>query len=114
MLNLSKYKSVLWLMALFCLLSACPSCPSSSQKMTTRQIRIQQINAEIEELKEMKRGFEGRALRAEDQAERMQFEDLYGIETRQYYRLAEEYREKASKVQEQIDKLEAEKARLER
>ena len=82
--------------------------------MTTRQIRIQQIDAEIEELKGMKRGFEGRAIRAEDQAERMQFEDRYGIETRQYYRLADEYLEKANKIQEQIDKLEAEKARLER
>ena len=74
---------------------------------------IQQIDAQIEQLQEIKRGFEGKAIRAENQADRLQFEDQYVVETRRYYRIADENREKARKVQEEIDRLEARKAQLE-
>lgn len=73
---------------------------------------IERIDARIEELKEMKRGFEGKALRAEDQAERMQFEDRFSLETRQYFKIAEENRRKARLVQDEIDRLERKKAEL--
>ena len=77
-----------------------------------RRAEIDGIDAEIEELKEKKRGFEGRALRAEDQAERMQFEDRYRLETRQYFKIAEENRRKAEMTQNEIDRLEKRKAEL--
>jgi hypothetical protein len=78
------------------------------------QEQVDEINAHIKELQEMKRGYEGRAIRAEDQADRLQFEDDFVLETRRYYRIAEVNREKAAKVQEEIDRLEAEKAKLEK
>ncbi|MBF8262889.1 MAG: hypothetical protein HW387_554 [Parachlamydiales bacterium] len=74
--------------------------------------RIEQIDGQIKELSDMKRGYEARAIRAEDQANRLQFEDHFVLETRRYYRIAEENREKAAKVQSEIDRLEAERAEL--
>jgi hypothetical protein len=80
----------------------------------TPQEQIEEIDAQIKELKDMKRGYEARAIRAEDQADRLQFEDHYVLETRRYYRIAEENRMKAQKVQEEIDRLEMRKAKLEK
>lgn len=77
-----------------------------------KRVEIERIDAEIEDLKEKKRGFEGRALRAEDQAERLQFEDRFTLETRQYFKAAEENRQQARLAQEKIDKLEKRKAEL--
>jgi hypothetical protein len=74
--------------------------------------RIQQINQQIEELQEMKRGFEARALRHESQAEYLQFDDQTYLETRRHNQLAAENRAKAAAVQEQIDRLQAEKQKL--
>lgn len=74
--------------------------------------RIEQIDRQIKELSDMKRGYEARAIRAEDQANRLQFEDHFVLETRRYYRIADENRAKAAKVQEEIDRLEAEKAAM--
>jgi hypothetical protein len=76
------------------------------------QAQIEKLEAQIEELKEMKRGYEARALRAENQADRLQFEEHFVLETRRYYRIAEENRAKAAKIQEEIDRLEAQKAEL--
>jgi type I restriction-modification system DNA methylase subunit len=73
---------------------------------------IQKIDAQLDELRDMKRGYDARALRAEDQADRLQFEDHYVLETRRYYQIAEENRAKARRVQEEIDRLEAQKAKL--
>jgi len=77
-----------------------------------KQAEIDRLDRDIEELKLMKRGFEARALRAEDQAERLQFEDKFVLETRKYFRIAEANRQKAQRIQEEIDKLEKRKAEL--
>ena len=53
------------------------------------QDQIDQIDAQIKELKEMKRGYEARAIRAENQADRLQFEEHFVLETRRYYRIAD-------------------------
>jgi hypothetical protein len=73
---------------------------------------VQKIDAEIQELQEMKRGYEARALRHENQAEYLQFEQQAVLETRRHLQLAEENRNKAALVQKQIDQLNAKKARL--
>ncbi len=70
---------------------------------------VQQIDSQIEELQAMKRGFEGRALKHESQAEYLQFEDNAHLETRRHLQLADENRAKAAKVQEEIDRLQAER-----
>lgn len=74
--------------------------------------QIQQIDTQIEELKEKKRGYEARAIWNENQGDRLQFEENYIIETRRYYRLAEENQLKAQKVQEEIERLKAKRELL--
>src|SRR3989344_2752800 len=71
--------------------------------------RIEQIDQAIQELEEMKRGYESRALRHENQAERLQFDDQTYLETRRHLELADENRAKAAAVQKEIDRLQAEK-----
>lgn len=87
---------------------SCLECASNS----ARRLRIEQIDQKIQELEKKKRGYEGQALRAEDQAIRLQFEDRYIVETRQYNQVAEGLRKKAQEVQKEIDRLEREKAQL--
>ena len=74
--------------------------------------QIQQIDSQLEELREMKRGFEARALRHENQAEYLQFEQEAFLETRRHLQLADENRAKAAKVQQEIDRLQAKKDQL--
>ncbi len=84
----------------------------SPTKKSETSVRIQQIDQEIEQLEDMKRGFEGRALRHEDLAERLQFDDHAVLETRRHLQIAAENRAKAAKVQQEIDHLRAEKRTL--
>lgn len=73
---------------------------------------IQKIDAQIQQLQDMKRGYEGRALRHENQAEYLQFDQQAVLETRRHLQLADENRNKAALVQEQIDRLKAKKEQL--
>lgn len=76
---------------------------------TTKSTEIEQINAQIEQLEDEKMGYEAAALRHEDQAERMQFENRMVLETRRHLELAQENREKAAIIQKEIDQLKARK-----
>ncbi|EKD86216.1 MAG: hypothetical protein ACD_37C00407G0001 [uncultured bacterium] len=73
---------------------------------------VQQIDAEIQELELMKKGYESRALRHENQAEYLQFDQRAVLETRRHLQIAEEERGKAAFVQEQIDQLKEKKRRI--
>ncbi len=77
-----------------------------------KEAQIHQIDQQIQELEDMKRGFEARALRHEDQADRLQFNDETYLETRRHIQLAEENRAKAAAIQKEIDRLQAEKKKL--
>ncbi|MES2273967.1 MAG: hypothetical protein V4487_07225, partial [Chlamydiota bacterium] len=57
--------------------------------------RLQEIDQQIRELEGMKRGFESRALRHENLAEYLQFDDKANLETRRHLQIAEENRAKA-------------------
>lgn len=81
---------------------------ASSQK----EMQIQQIDQQIQELEDMKRGYEAKALRHEDQADRLQFNDQTYLETRRHIQLADENRAKAAAVQKEIDRLQTERAKL--
>ena len=83
--------------------------PSGNQKVSAQ---VQQIDDEILELEDMKRGYESRALKHESMAEYLQFEQQAVLETRRHLQLADENREKAAKVQERIDFLQAKKRDL--
>jgi len=71
-----------------------------------------EIDAKIRELTEMKQGYEARALRHENQAERLQFEDKAFLEARRHIQLAQENRQKAAKIQEEIDRLQEKRETL--
>ena len=74
--------------------------------------QVAEIDRQIQELEDMKRGYEGRARRHEDQAERLQFQDQAYLETRRHLELADENRAKAAKAQQEIDRLQKEKQKL--
>lgn len=80
--------------------------------LSQKESQIQQIDAQIKELQEAKRGFESRADRHEDQASRLQFDDQTYLETRRHIHLAEENRAKAAAAQTEIDRLNAEKSKM--
>lgn len=73
---------------------------------------IQKIDAEIQELQEMKRGYEAKALKHDDMATYMQFDQQAVLETRRHIQLADENRNKAALVQERIDKLKERRRQL--
>lgn len=77
------------------------------------QEEINKIDSEIAQLQDMKRGYEARALRHENMAEYLQFDQQAVLETRRHLQLADENRNKAALVQEQIDRLKQKKAQLE-
>lgn len=71
-----------------------------------------QLDIQIEQLEEMKRGYEAKALRHEDYAERLQFDNRSFLEARRHIELAEENRAQAAKIQQKIDQLKAKRAKL--
>jgi hypothetical protein len=91
-------------------LGASLSLVGGNQKQDTQT--VDDIDREIRELEDMKRGFEGRALRHENYAEYMQFDQQMVLETRRHLQIAQENRDKAAKVQERIDFLKKKKQQL--
>ncbi|HSX13167.1 MAG TPA: hypothetical protein VLE96_01945 [Chlamydiales bacterium] len=76
------------------------------------ETRVRSIDQQIQELQEKKWGFVAKAMRHEDQADCLQFNDETYLETRRYMQLAEENRVKANAVQQEIDRLQAEKEKI--
>ncbi len=75
---------------------------------------VQKIDSEIQQLVEMKRGYEARALKHEDMAEYLQFDQQAVLETRRHLQLADENRNKANVIQQEIDRLNAQKKQLQK
>jgi hypothetical protein len=69
------------------------------------QAELQEIDDQIRELEDMKRGFLAKMLRHQDQAERLQFRERYYLEARRHMELAEENRQAAEQIQVEIDRL---------
>lgn len=87
---------------------------TSTGYTASRAVEVQKINDQIEELEEMKRGYEARALKHENMAEYLQFDQQAVLETRRHLQLADENRNKAALVQEEIDRLNAKKQQLQK
>jgi hypothetical protein len=82
---------------------------------TTDQLpELKKIDEEIQQLIEMKRGYEARALKHENMAEYLQFDQQAVLETRRHLQLADENRNKAALVQQEIDRLNAKKRQLQK
>lgn len=92
---------------LFTLLSA------FSVEAVSKSKEIESIDSQLQQLEDMKRGYESKALRHESQAEYLQFDQQALLETRRHLQLAEENRQKAELVQQRIDQLKARRAELE-
>ena len=82
------------------------------QGPVTPQQQLAQIDDQIQELEGIKRGYESRALRHEDQAQRLQYYDKTYLEARRHLELAQENRDKAALVQEEIDRLKGQRKKL--
>lgn len=93
----------------FCLISSVVALSAGS--MPTEE-QVAHIDRQIEELQDVKRGYEGRALWHENLAEYQQFESKNYLETRRHIELAQENREKAAFVQRKIARLESRKQLL--
>lgn len=74
--------------------------------------RVEQIDRQIQELEDLKRGYLSKANRFSDQAERLQFQDRSLLESRRFSELAQENQEKADRTQIEIDRLRDERAKL--
>ncbi len=77
------------------------------QMETEKQENVADIDNQILELERMKRGYEAKALRHEDQAERLQFDHDTWLEAKRHMQLADENREMAKRIQAEIDRLKA-------
>lgn len=98
----------LWTYSFFLLLWVLAGHSASSSS------EIQKIDAEIEQLENMKRGYEARALRHEDFAEYLQFDQQAVLETRRHLQIADENRNKAALVQKEIDRLKEKRRQLQK
>ncbi|MBI3508321.1 MAG: hypothetical protein HY069_01610 [Chlamydiia bacterium] len=76
------------------------------------QKEVEQIDQQIEQLQDKKRGYEARALRHEDYIQRLQFDDRAYLEMRRHGQLADENRARAAQMQEEIDRLQAKKQQI--
>lgn len=70
------------------------------------------IDKEIKSLEEIKRGLESEALKFEDKAQRLQFQENRLQDAKKFWKMAEVNREAAKKVDEEIKEKKAAKARL--
>lgn len=84
-----------------------------SVEAVNKSKEIESIDSQLQQLEEMKRGYEAKVLRHESQAEYLQFDQQALLETRRHLQLAEENRQKAEMVQQRIDQLKARRAELE-
>lgn len=97
------------LIPLFCAFSLFSAPPVLTAQ---RETQVRSIDQQIQELQDKKMGFEARAIRHENQADRLQFNDETYLETRRHIQLAEENRAKAAAIQQEIDRLQNEKDKI--
>lgn len=74
--------------------------------------QILQIDQKINELELVKRGYEAKAIRHEDLGQTKQFQEHLNLEARRHYQLAEQNRQIAESIQQEIDQLEIQKQEL--
>ena len=84
----------------------------SAKELPKWQQELQAIDQQIIEFQNMKRGYEARALKHENQAERLQFINGEYLTAKRHWELAQENRQIAQKIQADIDRLEQEKRDL--
>jgi hypothetical protein len=110
-----------WVVTFFCvtmgfflsitaLSGANKSAPTISEEM--RWEDVGKIDQRIDELKQMKRGYESKAVYHDNQSQRLQFDHGQLSLAQKHMKLADANRDVAKKIQEEIDLLEARKQTL--
>lgn len=82
---------------------------NKAQSFSSWEEEVAELDKQIEALKKMKRGYESRAIRQINQAQRLQFTQGEQLTAKRYWELAEENKQIAEHIQKDIDQLEAEK-----
>ncbi|NGX44743.1 MAG: hypothetical protein K1060chlam3_00918 [Candidatus Anoxychlamydiales bacterium] len=73
---------------------------------------IEDIDKKINELEEMKRGYESKAIKQVNQAQRLQFIEGQLQEAKRYWKAAEDNRKIVTRIQKEIDELKIERMNL--
>ncbi len=73
---------------------------------------IESINKKIAELEEMKKGYEARAIKHANNAQRLQFVEGQLQIAKKHWKLADEYKKIVEKIQSEIDELKAQKLKI--
>jgi len=97
------------LLCFFC--SAFVFAKAKEEALSWKQ-EVTEIDQQIEDLEELKRGYEAKALRLENQAERLQFKNSEYIVAKRYWELADENRQIAKRIQSEIDALKEKKQEI--
>lgn len=79
-----------------------------------KQSEIILINQKIDELQEMKRGYEAKALNHANTAERLQFIDGELQTAKKHWKLADDNRRIVQQIQKQIDELKIQKIQIQK
>ncbi len=79
---------------------------------SSNEKKIEQIDRQIESLMDKKRGLESQALRHENQAQRLQFRQGELATAKRHWKIAEEKRVKAAKIQKKVDRLQQKKKQI--
>ncbi|HEU64423.1 MAG: hypothetical protein KR126chlam4_00950 [Candidatus Anoxychlamydiales bacterium] len=75
---------------------------------------IEDIDKKINELEEMKRGYESKAIKQVNQAQRLQFIEGELQAAKRYWRAAEDNRKIVTRIQKEIDELKIERMKLQK
>ncbi len=85
---------------------------TKSQANIYQSQEIKDIDSKITELEEMKRGYEARAIKHKNQAQRLQFVNGELQTAKRHWQLAEENTRIATRIQHQIDDLKVQRQDL--
>ncbi len=98
--SMAYFWFMMYQLLIFMLLAVFPAYSFQNKEAATEQ-----TDQKIQELEDVKRGFEAKAIYHEDQADRLQFDDHTYLEMRRHRQIADENRAKAAAVQKEIDRL---------
>lgn len=86
--------------------------PLQAEKRLSKKQQVEELDRHIEELKKAKIGLEGKAVKLENQGQRLQFVEGYLQEAKRALNAAAEFRHNAELMQSEIDILEARREEL--
>lgn len=102
------------LLAGICLFLTCQTAGvlQAAEPKLSKQQQIADLDSQIEELEKAKIGLEGKAIKLENQGQRLQFQEGYLQDAKRAFRAAAEFRENAKQIQQQIDDLQVKREAL--